>query len=178
MKKILIIVLLLLVSLWGISIYGGLNERYWGPLYPENIATGSVKLYNYVTDWLNQTSNESIDGRSQEIFLLTNIYRESHDLAGLSRNPLLDRMAQDHAESMFNRGNCDHEGFDSRAAMVLTYGFSQVAENVAYGSSSARGFLDQWQSSIVHDANMLSSRATDIGVGVYGKYAVQIFASY
>ncbi len=57
-------------------------------------------------------------------------------------------------------------------------GFNIVAENCAEGGYEASSFIDLWMTSPGHRANLLNPELTCIGIGIYGKYAVQLFGGY
>ena len=50
-----------------------------------------------------------------------------------------------------------------------------VGENIARGYVDAQSAIDGWMESPGHKENMLESKFTHVGVGVYGRYYVQIF---
>jgi uncharacterized protein YkwD len=128
--------------------------------------------------WWVGTDQSSITSRSQALFELTNEERINEGLPLLQRDTQLDNLAQEKAESMYNANagvNISHSGFDERARVANSLGFSLVAENLAYGGYEASSFIDLWMSSPGHRANILNGELTHIGIGVYGKYAVQLF---
>jgi uncharacterized protein YkwD len=131
--------------------------------------------------WWSGTDEKSITSRSQELFELTNEERINNGLSSLQRNTQLDKLAQEKAESM-DQANVQtgltHCGFEERARIAQSIGFNTVAENIAYGGFEASSFIDMWMSSPLHKANMLDRRFTHIGIGIYGKYAVQFFGRY
>ena len=57
-------------------------------------------------------------------------------------------------------------------------GYNITAENVAGGGYEASSFIEMWMDSWGHRENILDSDLTHLGVGIYGKYAVQFFAGY
>ncbi len=74
--------------------------------------------------------------------------------------------------------NISHSGFDERARIAMSLGFNSVAENLAYGGYEASSFIEMWMNSPGHRANILNRQLTHVGIGVYGKYAVQFFGGY
>ncbi len=79
---------------------------------------------------------------------------------------------------MYKSNSCDHLGFDERAHRAQMAGFNLVAENCAQGGYEASSFIDLCMKSPGHRANLLDPELTHIGIGIYGKYAVQLFGGY
>jgi len=125
--------------------------------------------------WGNGTSESSIEGRVQALYEATNKERIANGLQPFIRNATLEQLAQNQSESMHKRGNVDHLGFDNRSATAIGAGFDVTAENCAGGGYEASSFIEMWMNSPGHRANILNPRLTHIGIGIYGKYAVQDF---
>ena len=168
---------------WGKSQQSNVQEKESPPV--DNPA--SANNPNIITDkilnpqWWSGTDQDSIIKRSQELFELTNEARANNGLSPLKRNTQLDKLAQGKAESMHNTKaemSISHSGFDERAKIANSYGFNLVAENIAYGGFEASSFDEMWMSSPGHKANILDRELTHVGIGVYGKYAVQLFGGY
>jgi len=62
---------------------------------------------------------------------------------------LMQKLAQEHSNSMARRNSLDHAGFQSRARRGAR------AENVAFGYSTKAATIAQWWRSPPHAANML-----------------------
>ena len=62
---------------------------------------------------------------------------------------LMQKLAQEHANSMAARNMMDHAGFDGRAAQ------GAKAENTAYGVNTKAQAIAMWWASPPHAANML-----------------------
>ena len=62
---------------------------------------------------------------------------------------LMQKLAQQHSNSMAQRNMMDHAGFDERARM------GAKAENVAYGARTKAEAMAMWIASPPHAANML-----------------------
>lgn len=168
---------------WGKSLQSNVQEKA-PPLTDEPSSANSP---NIITDkilnpqWWSGTDQASITSRSQALFELTNEKRINNGLSPLQRNAQLDKLAQEKAESMHNANvemGLSHSGFDERARIANSLGFGLVAENIAYGGFEASSFIEMWMSSPLHKANILNRGLTHVGIGVYGKYAVQFFGGY
>ncbi len=61
---------------------------------------------------------------------------------------LMQKLAQEHSDSMARRNSLDHAGFQSRARRGAR------AENVAFGYSTRAATIAQWWRSPAHAANM------------------------
>lgn len=61
----------------------------------------------------------------------------------------MQRLAQEHANSMAQRNSMDHAGFDERARK------GAKAENVAYGANTKAEAMAMWWASPSHASNMM-----------------------
>jgi len=127
---------------------------------------------------------ESAGMRALQIVELTNAEREKSDLEPLVMNPKLSRLAQLKAEDMARNGYFSHTSptYGSAFDMMKSQGISyrSAGENLAKGQPSAQSAMKGWMNSSGHRKNILSSKYSEIGVGIAenGKgtiYWVQIF---
>ncbi|GIK16993.1 MAG: hypothetical protein BroJett003_19570 [Planctomycetota bacterium] len=129
---------------------------------------------------------EDLDRMSGQLVQLTNLERASAGLPPVTRVEPLDRLAADYACRMIEEGFFAHhdpatgEGPGARAARV-NYRYYFVGENLAAGQTSAAEVMREWLASPEHREIILSSKWTEIGVGVraggiYGLYWVVEFA--
>lgn len=172
--RILILILIIAISIYGLALWGGQPFGYLGKQTPSYVKQGIGKL----VAWAEGTSAESTERRIQEAYELTNIKRKENGLMPFQRSQELEDLAKIHAQDMYNRKSCDHLGFDERASKARILGFNLVAENCAEGGYEASSFVDLWITSPRHRANLLNPELTHIGIGIYGKYAVQLFGGY
>jgi uncharacterized protein YkwD len=168
---------------WGKSQQSNVQEKGSPPLDDPTQANNSNIIKDKILNpqWWSGTDQDSITSRSQTLFELTNEARINNGLSSLKRNTGLDTLAQEKAESMYNTKaelSISHSGFNERASIANSFGFGFVAENIAYGGFEASSFIEMWMNSPGHKANILDRRLTHIGIGVYGKYAVQFFGGY
>lgn len=117
--------------------------------------------------------------QSDDVYALTNTQRQSAGVQPLTHNSRLDVVAQEWANQMGSTGIFAHSTDEWRAAR-LPAGWTTNGENIAYGYSSASQVMAAWMTSPGHQANILRSTFTDIGIGysASGNYWVQIFAGY
>src|SRR5262245_33383446 len=107
----------------------------------------------------------------------------------LSMKAALRESSRAHARDMalndyFSHDSQDGRTFSDRIAAV-GYRFSNAGENIAAGSDTAEGAMQQWLDSTAgHCENIMSSKYVDIGVGYaenpqarFVQYWVQNFAS-
>jgi uncharacterized protein YkwD len=80
----------------------------------------------------------------------------------LSKNNKLTEFAQNWANKMAVQDNLYH----SNMRDIMTLGFSNVAENIAYGQKSAEEVMKTWMKSYGHRSNILNSNFTQIGCGM------------
>jgi uncharacterized protein YkwD len=95
-----------------------------------------------------------------QVFALTNQYRQQNGCKALIRNSYAEKAAQGHADWMNTTGTFSHTG-----------------ANVAYGQKDAQAVMTAWMNSPGHRANILNCKFTRIGVGLAGtrNYWVQDF---
>jgi len=109
-------------------------------------------------------------GWGDRILSYVNAFRAENGLIPLSRNGLLDRAAQAHAEDMARRDYFAHtapEGSGPADRVDRTgYHWSAVLENLAAGQPTPREVVDGWiRSKTGHREAMLSKDVREIGVG-------------
>ena len=124
-----------------------------------------------------------------ELINLINNFRTEQGLWQLTYNTLLTKAAYNHANDMYLhfpydtnwdwiKENLSHVGTDwSRVNMRvenLWYGFSFVAENIAYNQTQASQVLLDRKNSPTHYANLIAMKAKDIWVAKLWSYWVLV----
>jgi len=106
-------------------------------------------------------------GLNDDVLKYTNQFRKSHRLPTLVMRDDLNAIARKHSEDMA-KGRCGfgHSGYHQRELQVqkiirLEYG---MAENVAYGATTAKQVVSMWKGSPGHRKNMLGNYKF-IGIG-------------
>jgi len=106
-------------------------------------------------------------GLNDEVLKYTNQFRKSHRLPALEMQDDLNAIARKHSEDMA-KGKCGfgHSGYHQRELQVqkiikVEYG---MAENVAYGATTAKQVFSMWKGSSGHRKNMLGNYKF-IGIG-------------
>ena len=119
-----------------------------------------------------------------QILTLINQHRKQKGLPALAANPVIEVEARRHTISMASHKTpFGHNGFSYRSKVITSKvpGITATAENVAYGSRSAKEVVDGWLSSPGHKKNIEGRfRLTGIGVARDEKsvlYFTQIFAN-
>jgi len=119
----------------------------------------------------------------RELFELLNHERASHNLPELKWDEALFKAARKHALLMLDLDVLEHQlpgepGLEERITAAGVR-FTYIAENIAVGKDSAT-IHNGWMHSPGHRANILSERATSVGIavvrGTAGLFAVQDFA--
>lgn len=106
----------------------------------------------------------------------------------LAMSPELRQAARLHSADMATQNYFDHTSQDGRSfgqrAAEAGYRGAPVGENIAAGSAGAEATFTQWLNSPGHCQNMMSGRATEIGIGHayddgarYGHYWTQVFGA-
>ncbi|MDN4607580.1 CAP domain-containing protein [Sporosarcina highlanderae] len=114
----------------------------------------------------------------RQIFELTNIYREHHDLHPLENNYWLTTLAQNHSKDMAIGNYFSHESPSSGnlSERLKNQGIEhkKAGENIASNYVDAIEAVHGWLNSPAHRSVLLDPDATDIGTGAYGKYYTQV----
>jgi uncharacterized protein YkwD len=129
----------------------------------------------------------ALSAQQQRVVELVNAQRQSRGLAALRVNAKLNQAAINHSGDMARNDFMSHSGSNgSTLGQRVTgagYSWSFVAENVAAGYDTPEEVVAAWMDSSGHRANILSSSATEVGVGVatnanstYGIYWTLDFA--
>lgn len=131
-----------------------------------------------------------LDNEEQAFLVLINNYRQQNGLGALTACTSLNRTAQGHSEDMRDNDYFSHTGLNNSspwdracdACFALGCGpMTAMAENIAAGNSGAQATFDQWKNSPGHNANMLGSSFSIIGIGratgggTYGVYWTNVF---
>ena len=124
--------------------------------------------------------NEAFEKKVMEI---VNAERKKVGKPAMTWDANLARAARYHAADMATEGYFEHDSFDVEKGVEkkVCSTFERIgkfgkgyAENIAAGSSSPEGAMEQWMNSPGHKRNILSDNTT-IGVGYYGGHWVQVF---
>ncbi|HEY9621642.1 MAG TPA: CAP domain-containing protein [Crinalium sp.] len=136
--------------------------------------------------FFNATPTKTISP-TYEVVLRTNEFRVKNGLQPLAVNTQLTRAAQKYAREMALQDNFSHTGKDGSSPWdrmrAADYDFSEAAENLAAGHTSAASAIQGWQRSPGHRKNMLAYQVQEIGVGYYylksdgGKFTYQRYWS-
>ncbi len=134
----------------------------------------SVLLFSCSTDEDGIYTNNNIELQDislnyttmeYEILSLVNEHRSSKGLAPLKTINLVSKEAINHTNYMINLGEVNHDNFDSRyQKLVKNVSATKVAENVAYGYSSAQAVVNAWIKSDSHRRNIENNQFTDFGI--------------
>jgi len=99
-------------------------------------------------------------GLNEEVLKYTNQFRKSKHLPALEMRDDMNAIARKHSEDMA-KGRCafGHSGYHQRELQVqqiikLEYG---MAENVAFGATTAKEVFSMWKGSSGHRKNMLGN---------------------
>ncbi|MGB3517657.1 MAG: CAP domain-containing protein [Elainellaceae cyanobacterium] len=107
--------------------------------------------------------------KQYQVVQKTNAYRMQQGQLPLAVNTQLSRAAQQYARHMAVNDVFSHQGADGSSPWdrirAADYDYSEAAENLAGGYSTAAGALQGWISSPGHRANLLAYQVQEIGVG-------------
>jgi len=117
----------------------------------------------YINYWLALCSgfhpfskSSQLDTMENEILQFVNEDRKQHNLKLLQMNTLESSLALKHSGDMAaGKVKFGHDGFNSRAKTIQKeLGATEVGENVASGSMTAREVVDGWLHSPGHKKNI------------------------
>jgi len=124
------------------------------------------------TGYTAHTTASSWKAEPEECAFLTliNQYRINNGLSALTISKTLSAAAEDHSIDMGMNNYFSHTLSDGTtwSQNIANHGYptnTSRAENIAAGRESAAGVFDQWKNSPPHNANMLSSKYSAIGIG-------------
>ena len=187
-------------------------SHYWVQMFvgtssaPDKNSTESSNDKNEVPDTDTQTpeaSDQTSDSTTQtpdsssqttstpdeltaEVIRLVNVERAKENLAPLGTYESLTKAAQIRAPELVTLFSHDRpdgtECFTALDATGASKNAYTMGENIAAGSATAAGVVEQWMNSPGHRANIMNPDFTHIGVGyqqdssgIYGYYWVQMF---
>ncbi|MBR1735482.1 MAG: hypothetical protein IJ736_00495 [Firmicutes bacterium] len=150
------------------------------------ITNDSDNTYTAEIQTAAETKGSSISELEKQVFELVNEERAKNGLPELEWSDELADFAREHSEDMVRRnyfGHTDPDGVtfvDRINSAGIRY--THCAENVAAGSETAEGVMNQWLGSSGHRANIMSRDVQYLGVGLcydsssaYGYYWTQCF---
>src|SRR5262252_7092823 len=110
-------------------------------------------------------------GFTTRVLELTNAERQKAGLAPLALNALLGAAARSYSQILATSGCFEHTcgpvpDFADRDAQAGYTGWNAIGENIAAGYPTPEAVVSGWMASPGHRANILSSRFTEIGIGV------------
>lgn len=136
--------------------------------------------------FVNTTASTSVSPTYQ-IVKLTNNYRAEYGLPALALNTQLTQAAQRYAQVLAVEDHWSHTGPKGEAFYEriesADYAYSQSAENLAAGHTTAESALKGWIRSPGHRRNLLAYQVQEIGVGYFflkqddGRYRFQHYWS-
>ena len=117
----------------------------------------------------------------QQLVGLINAYRATNGLPAFTTSPVLIRSAHWMANDLVANNYFAHEPDSLGRSFVTRSHDCGVAgyfgENIAYGGATAAQTLAQWEASPPHNAALLNTRFTQVGIAVTGAMWVADFGS-
>ena len=141
----------------------------------------SAMVFSVFPENNNRTASAySIDSYADDVAALVNEYRQQQGIEPLKVIPLLQENAQTRAVEISEEfSHTRPDGTMCFTAISSSLSYYACAENIAYGETTPEAVIKQWKKSDGHNKNMLNSKYTHIGVGVYESnytvYWVQVF---
>lgn len=127
---------------------------------------------------------------AREVLDLVNQARSTTQVCGSERKSAVPALrleqrltgaAQAHSEDMAEHRTMGHVGSNGstfiQRAERSGYHWSALAENVAWGYTTASGVVAGWLESPGHCVNIMNPSVTELGVGLEGTYWTQLFGA-
>jgi len=129
----------------------------------------------------NIAENDVVKNIKELLLDAVNKERKKHWLSLLIFNEKLSKAAQWHAEYMDKTDDFAHttKWWKTMVDRInsVKYVYSAVAENIAWWQTSVDSVMVSWMNSKWHRENILWEPYCEIGIGISGKYWVQVFGS-
>jgi len=123
-----------------------------------------------VSSHANKSAAIALSDAESEVLQETNIQRQKKNMGGVTPNPALMALARNYAKRLAENNVLTHElnGEDfSKRIKKSGYSYRLVGENLAAGQYSPSEVVKAWLGSKPHRHNLLNSKFTEIGIGVY-----------
>ena len=106
---------------------------------------------------------------AQQVLQLVNAERAKNGLKALTMNANVTKAAQLRANEISTQFSHTRPNGQDPFTALKQFGvsYSAAGENIAYGQRSPQEVMTGWMNSSGHRANILNSRYTQIGIGVY-----------
>jgi uncharacterized protein YkwD len=140
-----------------------------------------------VTNQVNQPTNSGT--LAEQVIILVNNERSKVGLGAVTKNSALTKSAEDYAVRMGQYNFFGHKGNDgstfiTRNTAAGYTNYRWMGENIAAGQRTPEEVMRDWMNSPGHKANIVNTKAKEIGVGyakvngsTYGTYWVQEFGA-
>ncbi len=115
-----------------------------------------------------------LNSAEEQLLKSHNDYRRSKGLPTLCVSPILTKAAQAHSQEMIDRDYFDHRSANGETmpARLKRFGYTPlpnrtwaVGENIGRGYSTSE-MMAAWKRSSGHNANILSTKFREVGIGV------------
>jgi uncharacterized protein YkwD len=104
--------------------------------------------------------------RAEDVASMISQYRQAHGLAAVRTDAELTAVAEQQARAMAKSGVMDHNVAGPFATRVANVRVGRAGENLAEGTKTWAETMQRWEASSGHNANLLLSDATHVGVAV------------
>ena len=104
--------------------------------------------------------------RAEDVASMISQYRQAHGLSAVKTDAELTAVAEHQARAMAKSGVMDHNVAGPFSARVANVRVGRAGENLAEGTKTWAETMQLWEASSGHNANLLLSDATHVGVAV------------
>jgi len=138
-------------------------------IYPKTVSNEPIISVESSSTKTNVGIVTGVGISNSDIITLTNNERQKVGVNILKENSLLDKIARERLEDMFNQGYFEHvspQGISvSDIAKTDGYSYVLIGENIALGNfSSSKELVVAWMESTGHKENILNPSFSEIGV--------------
>lgn len=117
-----------------------------------------------------QTGAATLEAMEVEVFNLINSHRQQNGLPALANNSTLNVSSHNHSLDMAQEGYFSHTNLEGLSPFdrmeAAGYSCGTMGENIAAGQTTAQQVFEAWKNSPGHNANMLNSHYTVVGIGL------------
>jgi uncharacterized protein YkwD len=117
----------------------------------------------------NNLNENQLSAGERELLQATNKIRGKYNVDSVEPNPILMDLARSYVKRIAEKNDLNHniDGSISKRLKRVGYLYQRSGENLAAGPLSPTDIVYAWLGSEHHKKNLLDSRFTEIGIGIY-----------
>ena len=117
---------------------------------------------------MTKRSRQLMDYRLEQLDILIDLHNKARINRWLWKSKPLEKniVLMKYAQRWANKMAYNDKLFHSNMKNIMSLGFNNVAENIAYGQNSPELVMKTWMNCSGHRANILNSKMKEIGCGM------------